>query len=256
MKKIIIILFILSSTVLNSRAQISGYMGKRMLFMFDLHTRPSFSEPNVNGNNGITSLNTKQSLALEYVTGEHNSIGIAYSFYNTMFDFKEIQVSIADVAGFGNSTFIPIGLGSMSVKNYSIYFKFFKGGNLAPLGTYLKLQFDYFAWDNTYNWKQNLGDDPAQNASIQKWLDNSSYESYGINMTFGNQLIYFDHLVVNYALQFGYLFNGGRTAIFGDIDPSDSVYPAHSDALKYASSARVFSHNLWSINLGIGYLLF
>ena len=256
MRKIIIILAVILSSSLVSNAQVSGYMGKKFMFMYDLHTRPSFALPNANGNSGFTSFNAKHSFSVEYVTAEHTSMGVSYSFFNTMFDFNELQVLFEGASSQFSPTFHPEGLGSMSVKNYSVYLKLFSGSNIAPLGTYMKLQFDYFAWDSKYDWTQNGTNDPEIASFAKSVPQDASNSSFGLSINFGNQLVYFDHLVLNTSLQFGFLFNGGFTAAFGSSDPGLSNFPTNIEATKYATSARIFSQNLWNINVGIGYLIF
>ncbi len=256
MKKIIYIL-IISLLVTNlSKAQVSGYMGKKFIFMYDIHTRPSFSMPNVNGKDGLTSFNLKHTFGLEFVTGEHSSIGVSFSLFKTMFNFDDLDY------GYGYSTTgsdmipKPNGVGSMSVKGYSFYYKRFIKGNIAPLGSYLKFSLDYYSWDNNYMWSQNnYTNFPDVMTKISTTPDNSSNSTFGLSLNVGNQRIYFDHLVLNSSVQVGILFAGGG-GIFNTVKPGFNSYGNYNDAVKYASASRLFSYNLWSINIGIGYLLF
>ena len=243
MKRIIYTIIISLMISSYCEAQVSGYMGKRWLFMYDINARPTFSNPNENGNKGFTSLNVKNTVGVEFVAGRHLQMGVSYSFFNTCFDFDGLYIYTSPDNM--NSTYSPTAIGNISVKGVSYFMKFFYSDNLAPLGTYTKIQLDHYSWDWSFS--------DANNPPPANFVTSSSKSSYGLSLSVGNQRIFYDRVILNVSLQAGYLFSGYNHS---DLDDPYSINGDSGKFMDLITSNRVFVHYLWSFNVGVGVLIF
>jgi len=243
MKRIIYILVISLMISSYCEAQVSGYMGKRWLFMYDINARPTFSNPNQNGNTGFTSLNVKNTFGLEFVAGRHLQMGVSYSYFNTCFDFDGLSIFTSPDNML--STYSPTAIGNISVKGVSYFMKFFYSDNLAPLGTYTKIQLDHYSWDWSFS--------DVNNPPPSGFVTSGSKSSYGLSLCVGNQRIFYDRIILNVSLQTGYLFSGYNHS---DLEDQYSINGNSDRFMELITSNRVFVHYLWSFNVGIGVLIF
>ncbi len=224
-----------------AHAQVSGYMGKKWLLIYDFHTFPCFTYPNQNGKTGYQYLNLKHTFSLEYALARHLAVGTGVSLFKTDYNFTDISYFYSnDNSVYYNYT--PSNIGSMNVTAYDFYLKIFLHKNLAPLGSYIKLQADYY---NT-NWSMDVSKGGGK-PPLTPFPSTGSSKSTGVSVSFGRQYIYWDHLVLNSSFQIGFVFKGSSTK---------AQYTTPAEFMNVVTTSRLFYHDLFNLNIGIGYLIF
>ncbi|MCL2596903.1 MAG: hypothetical protein FWD66_04440 [Paludibacter sp.] len=155
MKKIIIIFF----TVCISNVSFSqvGYMGKRFLINADAWVSPSWFVPNSKGDKGFSKFNYFLEPGIEFIFSKQMAVGTTY----LLFPQRKFPVGIyaAGYVEFPYSTYIVknsfyinqnIYDNTLNTQGVGLYFKYYLG-KFAPLGYFIKTEFDYFFYKYTIN---------------------------------------------------------------------------------------------------------
>lgn len=248
-ERIIIILFMLTGFC--AQAQVSGYQGKRLVLNYDQFFMSAPTGPNQNGENSFISFNMHNRIGMDYVLSRSLSLGLDFHFFNTCFNFQNTSVEFFDpIYGGYNSTDLNVDgmLGYSSVTGIGIHLKKYFVNNIAPLGNYFEFEVVGFFQNVSYD-KDKLR---TQNPNLVYNIPNlSPYSSSAIGISYGKKSIFFNRLVLDYGMQTGLVFNGFTSAIsFSNYHHDMNTY------LEESAKARLFSHYIFNIHLGIGVLFF
>jgi hypothetical protein len=231
-------------------AQVSGYQGKRFVLNYNQFFMSALTGPNQNGESGFGSFNLHHRVGFDYVLSRSLSLGLDYHFFNTCFDLPNASVSYFDpVYGYQTANLVGEGcLGYSSVSGIGIHLKKYFVNNIAPLGNYFEFEILNFFQDVTWD-KAKL---QSHNPDLVYYIPNRSpYSSIALSVSYGKKSIFFNRLVLDYGMQSGLVFNGFTSALsFSDQNDDLNTY------LENAAKARLFSHFIFNIHLGVGVLVF
>jgi len=248
-------------------AQAPGYMGKKFTVNYDLYTFPAISNPNANGETGISSFNFRHDFSVDYVTGLNKSIGLSFHLTKTQFEFKR---------GFNFTYQYPDGYGGKITTNSEMYYGDTKGElsafaiglntNLyfnqfiAPLVTYFKPEILLINFRATF-------DDSLANSNLLKNVggimltypvlaNKKSYTTVAIGATLGTHYIFFDRLIFNIGFQFGWVVGGKK---MGELVGSNGITSEKINENNYiavSAKSRLMSQYFINIDAGLGILIF
>ena len=243
-------------------AQISGYLGKRLIISTHVNSMIAISGPTAS-NRGIFKLyeeEQKSSFALsnrfslegEYVVSRSSSISLGVSYYKTGMALK---VTTPSLTGGNNSTDAHSLFYNLSATGISIGFSKYQlhKGAIPPLGKYLR----FSIWANTVN-GAILDKKTSFNSSNIKQHDkiniNPKRFQFGIGLGTQENYIYLDKLVLNV----GWEIRLPYSLISYLNQPSTSSSDDYNNQLKYNNSSdfRLLYHDLFTMKIGFGYLAF
>ena len=250
---LIILLFILSGSAVKSQAP--GYLGKTLIANFDVNFAPSIRTYGFDDYWPL-KFNMKSGIGLDYVFSRNNTVGLKFNFFKTNFDFTEDCVFDTNILGstYYDVNFRSNGLAQMKVRNLGINIKMFRHNLLAPLGMYSEFELNYYSYNISYS-EDTLFLYAVKNQYDTKWIPefpNGKFRAMGLNYTVGYQRIFFDKLVTNIGLQFGWLFTGDILIYeqpgYLELDPADY--------LRILSQRRLQYHTAINLEAGVGILLY
>jgi hypothetical protein len=208
-------------------------MGKRALVQFNLRVSPALLNPapplSFTGDLGI--VNVLKSFQLEYVLTRKLSAGLSYNTYNSKVDWVGRISETDNMSLRGDVTGASYGI------NLKIY-----GQNVAPLGSYIMTEFLYMPYTFT---KANN----SYSSSDMIAVNENGYTTYGLVFQMGNQRIFFNRIVTNFGVSFGYVFKTLSNIISDDNLTNDN-------ATFIISNNRLLGMSIFNLNLGIGLLIF
>jgi|GEM_PF-1404128 len=193
-----------------------GYLDRRFTLFFEAQLRPSWFEPNYNGNKGFFRFDYMFSPNVEFAIGKKISVGAGYSFSHTRFYAKHYQYAALD---FYNQDYTYNG--HMSIHGANAFVKFYTSKDL---NYFHKLQGDVFKY--TYN------------------KDNSSWTG-GVSYQFGKQVYLNKYLCLQTGLSMGVLFSGYSFASIEDVRQEG----------KWAAT-KLLSMYVFGLHLSIGFMPF
>lgn len=193
-----------------------GYLGQRLTLFFEAQLRPSWFEPNYNGNKGFFRFDYMCNPNVEFVIGKKISVGAGYSFSHTRFYAKHYQYAALD---FYNQDYTYNG--HMSIHGANAFVKFYTSKDL---NYFHKLQGDVFKY--TYN------------------NDKSDWTG-GVSYQFGKQVYLNKYLCLQTGLSFGVLFSGYSFASIEDVREEG----------KWAAT-KLLSMYVFGLHLSIGFMPF
>jgi len=220
MKNKLLSLFLLLSATAFS--QVSGYMGKRFTVGYSLS--PMVSLPNDEAKVALV-----HSLGLSYVVGRRHEF-----VFNTAYSKKKDQ----PLEGLDHSSF-----------SFSLALKIYSRARItsAPLGRYIrwdvlmntnKISYPGYS-DEMYDYQNNTS------SSVLRSGGSVSYKSLGLAYGFGKQRIFFDNLVLDYGLRFGFTFPLAASEIYKN---------AHEGEIY--DQTETFFTPFFNVRLGLGFLAF
>lgn len=242
-KGLVVIAFLLVSQL--AWAQAPGYMGKRLLLTGEASFLNALVSPDHNMNTGLSSFafNIRSTFDLDYVVARNGSVGITFDlvFSGMEFDWANDRYGEPLVPGIGTE----YGHGQIRGYGYGINYKLYRNpakGGIAPIGGYTK--FDVMLLD--------LRVRPYDRRAGQVFDHQEQFLVPMLSVTFGQQRVFFDFLVVRTGVQIG-IVPGGIVPRFELMD-GDLEKSSQRDDLSAQLQARMFTYYLMNFNLGVGFL--
>jgi len=223
------VIFIIFAVLLFSgitKAQVSGYMGKRLMAKFDTYTNIYIPE---SFEISAHPFSIRKSAGIEYVAFRNVSVGASYYFCKSSFNSMD-------------------GVGTMNNKGISLGASVFSDDGLTPIGRFLRYEMIYYKSAYTiaiddYNdmtaWAQNV-----------KSIKTGDIGNVVFSLTFGQSAVLFDRVNLSYGFQLGYRLG----YVIDNLSKPDGL--STPDQIKYDIHLRNMNHTLWGFHIGIGYLLF
>ncbi len=200
---------------------IPGYQGKRTYLEYNVHSSPTVSNVNANGeqfgfssssNRSIFAWNVRHKFNLNYVTKRNSEIGGSINFGKT---------GILDENDWlGGVRFTSLGF------NYNRYLVKSTGA-LAPLGRYIRFETQYI-----------------QIAASPVNVPRVDYHAFYLGSGIGTRRVFKDIILLNLSMQTGF-------AIPLNVNKSES-----HRLFQQEISTRMFNHFIYEMNIGVGILLF
>lgn len=243
MKRLTVIFFLAAQSCF---AQSPGYMGKKLLITGEVSFLNALFNPNHNLNKGLNkfSFNVRATTDLDYVVARNGTVGATFDVFATGMKYDwlsdtydpllipnvEKRFDHARITGFG----------------YGINYKVFRNpsrGGIAPIGSYAK--FDLMLLD-------------VRVRPIDKSLDvghsySDRFFTPVVSVTFGQQRIFWDFLVLRTGIQIG-IVPLGISPYLQQLDNGIERGTQEQD-LRANAQARLMTYYLLNINFGVGFLL-
>lgn len=248
------LLFFLLIT-LSYYSQAQGFLGRKIMIKYNFHTSLAISNPTYNKAIGINAssyqyqekesdnvsnigLNQLHELGVDYIYNRTHSIGFFLGMTRTSLDYQYQNKQYG-------SALILYNPYDLRIKLYSYNFevkwtKYYKRTGVAGLGIYRVWSIGYLN-NNIYDRLE------LENKTISSKLN--QFNGMVIGFELGKQKIYYDQFAVNIAFCMRYV-SGGISA-YSDLDNSTT----EQDRLKYKSKIRLANQQLFTIKLGVGYLI-
>lgn len=240
MKKIIPLLLFVTALCAQVNAQGYNYMGKHVLFNANVSISPSWINPNPMSQH-LSNLpsSAKKYLGLNYwvtpsieaIVWSKGAIGAGYNFYKSPFKGR---ASYYDDYYFNYSYRDYNGM--ITAHGFNVFYKQYLGQTFAPLGSYLKFNFDGFFY-------HYITDDAQEGKD----------KLFGAKVEYGYDFLLFDRMRLSVGASIGSTFGGIRLA-FKQMTKDD--YDMSAMTVNNYVNARMFMAYWFGIKLGIGFLAF
>ncbi|MDQ3047805.1 MAG: hypothetical protein M3R27_09685 [Bacteroidota bacterium] len=224
-------------------------MGKRLSLSYSAYISPSYVWPSRSSSEGEPGINYLNSIDLDFVIKPRTSLCFSTQFGRT-------GLTYATTFYYDNGTMYykpkdkkAIGL---QMLNFTLGFKFFNRGYLAPHGKYKKVELVLLSptviFDRDAFYLNNSSESyPVSNKKY-------TYKSVAIGYTIGRQRIIKDMLIIDTGIRFGitpyslYNFMFEFSGAYSDGTFQEQfIQPVHE---------RLFGAQLFNIHFGIGFLAF
>jgi hypothetical protein len=230
MRKLIVITLLLTLGLI-SKAQIPGYMGKKHMFIYSPSLSIFGSEYRVKSSSGAAKFYISHNLTYNYVIKKRMTIGLLYEYSGFNVNVGTARYENDYTAIFGRFRKHQFGL---------VYRKYFRSTNLAPLGTYMKFSLSAINSKTTIDPEFNeavLYDDnnPDKIIAIESW---DVAPGFGI----GKQFIVAKFIPLNFEVNIQLPLSSMFAYPVLDIEKSQLYSTLGSTMIKF--------------NLGIGILAF
>lgn len=253
MKKIAFLFFLI--VVINSNAQVAGYMGKRFSFGYENYFFIAFAGPTVHHSNRTTptgfnllGINNVHCLNFDYVIKNNKSICFSFQHFKTGLDYR-IHPHY-DGAYYTGDLRKPAVLIS---NNIGVGLKIFKRGYVAPVGRYLKIELLLLLYDIKYNNVQFKLSDPYSSAEVYVSRGNGNYNfsNYSISFALGKQKILYNKIILDYGIRMA-LKPGIFFTTWNDNDTRNST----KETFDFDAQYRILRQQFFNFKVGIGFLAF
>jgi len=250
-----------------------GYMGRRLSVNYSSILLPNVSNVNKNGDKGFTNLNYKHRLSLEYSLNRKRSIGFAFEMYNTGIEYNfEIEQSLNDEgqnsSSYRSLRYYPEGYGKISAKSFSLYKVNYRNG-ISPLGKHMILGVKViFASTDlselTFHGSPYLYDFEGPIPNYEKTKESLKNTEFGFVWGYGVNRIIQDRVLISFGFDFTILpfafidYVKSKSDIYNFEDGADqySSYNSQEELFKTYTAKRLFSHELFNLKIGIGFLAY
>ncbi len=242
----------------------SGYLGKRMILSYNFVSFPRFYPLLFDQE---LEFRYKHTIELEYITQRKKALGVSFSYHNFETVLRDYSFD-----EFGkNNTFpknqSPVGP-STTLENKSMYIGIFYRtfhSNIAPLGTFSRFGVDQIISNVALN---NVQTSQDSNMYIPNLSSDDKYYSIMVSYSIGTQRVLFDKLLVRFAVKSGYVFGGMKQTRIGitndffadfEVDFFEELFNTGTDKFNYIQNVTknaLLNHNIISVTLGIGFLVY
>jgi len=263
MKKTILALIIVAG-IATANAQMYNYMGNHIILNMEGYVSPAWLNPNpVSSGLDIgeaaqryLGLNYFLSPNIELMVWEKGTVGVGYNYYNSPFKGKDNRLRIGHQY-YGSTDWVEAELrGNVIAHGFNAYYKQYLGDRFAPLGHYLKFQFDGFF----YRYKMDteglmMGIVNGTTDPYEEIIENKG-ALFGVKFEYGYDLVVLNRLKLTLGASVGTTFGGYKVAFAKMKDRAAYYYEIpdlHYD--NYARS-RILGAYWFGLKLGIGFIAF
>jgi len=228
-------------------AQNTGYMGKRIILNMGAEFSPAWRRPvcDMNFPNKYLSFNTILSPSIEIITHRTGTAGVVYHYlktkYNVPFSYEKLFYDDYREE-FYYKTIYEEKVNDLTSHGFGLFYKQYINGR-APMGPYLRLQFDGFFFKCP---------DSFEGGYVEM-----KDQLFAMKLEFGNDFLLFNRLRLSTGFSFGLPFGGFKALRYdnpwGDIFNWNAS--GYDDINEYARS-RILGAYWLGFTVGIGFLTF
>lgn len=272
--RVLIIVCFVWFTLVISKAQSTGYLGKRVLLGYGFNTSPAFFDGNANnksiiGRNGSSesgsfAFNLVHEGFIEIAPSSRWEIGFSLRYYKTVCDnSREFRSISYQNYFFQFKDSHPKGYYNITGMSYTLYFRYFGRRYIAPWGRYLM-------FGPVLNRIKTVYDPVIMNAAAYDLINYSNrdtlvsnfgpteqtFSGFNIMFGFGRSRIIANRIVVDYGVNTQLL---ALVSTLFDMTDSETLYWSDVDNTNYikvTSHARIRGINRFNVFLKVGILLF
>lgn len=232
MSRLLLILSLaLLSFVANAQTVIPGYQGRKISLVGDFSFFGTFSQPNINWYSGITSFNTRMGAQLNLARSKDTELGLSY-------DYLETRLTVPVQVEFLQSVFLEKeARASMQTHIFGLNKRLYLGNYVAPLGHYMEYGVAL---------SHSIIKDVDEDLDLFEFeMKSANFNNAILQLTFGNQNLWFNRLLTNVSVQGMYVFKSGLI---------NNSTTAISNDLRDAARKRLRDHVNINVNVGVGIL--
>ncbi|MDR0602876.1 MAG: hypothetical protein LBG80_01065 [Bacteroidales bacterium] len=224
-----------------SQAQNSGFMGKRIVFNMEATFLPAWLKPNFANNPKYHyqwySFNYTLSPNIECIAWKMGTAGLVYHYFTTKYDYPR-NTNGNYIIG-NDPTDIDSELETLKSHGFGIFYKQYLGSRAyAPMGSYLKLQFDGFFYKRP-------------NDNLDRTMVNDRL--FALKIEFGQDFLFFNILRLSTGVSLGVPFGGFDTMF----DEENYFFDNTGiNVVERYAKGRIASHYWLGFNVGIGVIPF
>lgn len=226
MKRILLAAFFMLYSVLIS-AQFAGYMGKRFSLFTDMSVYPALYNPVVAGQTYTPSTNPLLAMhwygfnyritaGFDVIVSQKSVLGADFNYYHSA---VQLDTSYSSFSNEVVQDFDGFAVGA--------HYKVFFGRNPAPVGFYYRIE---------------------TGATFYTMLGKTTAGNWYMNHSVGRQHVFFDRLILNYGLSFGF--------VMPTVDFYGNYVSTFEGRLSRNANLRSLSHFGMNLYFGVGVLLF
>lgn len=263
-----LILFLVPSLI--SVGQVPGYMGKRFSIGYSNYFFLAALSPTANSSTSGSELgiNTTNCINLEYTIKSRTNFCLSVQKSKTGTDPGNMFVDYYDGYNYYsyNATYSPKPYKPMQINSYNIGlgFKFFNSGSLAPIGKYKKVEILMLLNHLEYNKNAFLIQNSSSTGGAAVYgkfgKGDYNFNTVSVAYTLGRSRVFFDRLVLDGGMRFGFVPAGVLTTLLASEDYEvSSVYTTEAGIRKEFrrdTFTRVFAFQIINIHLGLSFLAF
>lgn len=262
--KRILLFAILTFSLSVGKAQMYNFLGNHVVLNMEGYFSPAWLNPNPvssgwnigDASQRYLGLNYFLSPSIELMVWEKGTVGVGYNYYNSPFKGTDSRLRI-EHQYYGYTEWRPSELyGNIIAHGFNVYYKHYLGDRFAPLGHYLKLQFDGFF----YRYKMDtegirIGIITGTTEPYEEIIENKG-SLFGMKFEYGYDWVLLNRLKLSLGASIGTTF-GGYKVLFSKIKDNNGLYYEES-TLHYDNyvRSRILGAYWAGIKLGIGFIPF
>lgn len=243
MRKLPNVCFLLVFLVLlkfNSHAQAPGYMGKRFSINYGLHLGPAFTKSTPN--QGF--YNAKHELMLGFCLSEKWQIAASIERYSTIYDNTLLVNELFER---------PQNFYRIKGSNYSLLFKKFKRGYVAPWGPYFMFGPVYNAYTASYNNYMYVSQRVNNHDTLISDFGpkEQKYSNLDFALGWGQSRVFKDRVILDWGLMFH------MRAMAGSLGGTFSDFfwtLSQEEYIRRTAALRINRLNVFNFYVKLGYL--
>jgi hypothetical protein len=273
MKNLIFRLFVLMTFYCTfSNAQAPGYLGKKASIMFNFSSFPAIAGPTQNnrGNDdntfgegsGKVGLNYEFEGHFSYVTGRYVNFAVFVGQYFTgVTSNAETESIVPDPNDFYSNTDRHYLFNRLNVRSAGItYSKFSKRrGALAPIGNrfFMSLKRSFIT-SEIIDKRTEYGHYLGESFGHAKLNIDESMTLDFFHMGWSNTQVFWNKMLFNVGVKIGFPLNFKYYGTLSDGGRALDIYETNQNQAQYESAVfdRIFRHEFFRVDIGVGYLLF
>jgi len=268
--KSLLFLIIFTGSFFYSYSQISGYQGKRFTIGYGSNIGYAVFSRNSSGKSVFTektsydeprsisdyfALNYKHQFNAEYLVKRDIALGFQYSFGKTQFKSLAGGELIKEITDQNNDiTEIRVAekqYTTMNIQTFGVYYKEYKNYS-APIGSYWGVKAAALLYSADFLEANNI---PIE---MMRKIKEHSYGTLLISYTKGTSRIYFNRLIVDSNIEFGFPF---LMPNFKAMAKDDSYYSSNNgeninDLIKKRMNNRLWGNFFLNFNINLSLLAF
>ena len=241
-----------------------NFLGNHVILNMEGYFSPAWLNPNPVSSGWNMSDGAKRYLGLNYILSPNielmvwkkGTVGVGYDYYNSPFKGSDCRLRIG-YPYYGSTDWREAELsGNVIAHGFNAYYKQYLGDRFAPLGHYLKFQFDGFF----YRYKMDtegllMGIIEGTTEPYEEIIENKG-NLFGMKLEYGYDFILLNRLKLTLGASIGTTFGGYQVA-FARIKDRGSLYYEES-TLHYDNYARsrILGAYCFGLKLGIGFIPF
>ncbi len=241
-----------------------SFVGNHVILNMEGFFSPAWINPNPVSSGWDMSDGMKRYLGLNYILSpnielilwEKGTVGLGYNYYNSPFEGTDSRLR-KGYQYYGYTEWREAELyGNIVAHGFNAFYKQYLGDRFAPLGHYIKLQFDGFF----YHYKMDhegiqMGILTTTQEPFEEIVENNG-AIFGLKFEYGYDWVLFNRLKLNLGASLGTTF-GGYKVMFEKMKNKASYYNEPLD-LHYDNYARsrLLGAYCFGVKLGIGFIPF
>ena len=241
-----------------------NFLGNHVILNMEGYFSPAWLNPNPVSSGWNMSDGAKRYFGLNYILSPNielmvwkkGTVGVGYNYYNSPFKGSDCRLRIGHQY-YGSTDWREAELyGNVVAHGFNAYYKQYLGDRFAPLGHYLKFQFDGFF----YHYKMDtegllMGIIEGTTEPYEEIIENKG-NLFGMKLEYGYDFILLNRLKLTLGASLGTTFGGYQVA-FSKMKDKASLYYEES-TLHYDNYARsrILGAYCFGLKLGIGFIPF